>query len=260
MSCQRMPEKGDHTIPELLDQQFCDDASQLEALEECRRLAQSYVQIDGSVAVLSDFAADNSYMYAGGFGKSLRIEQAFTLLPSAFEDCIFHLLHPDDLLERHILELRYFAMQKELPVTERTKFSCHCRVRVSNKDGGYSYISHRILYLKSQQNGSIWLSLCLYAPATDSSARTGIDGKIMNQETGNIVAVEQYSKYDKSLLTDRETQILSLVAKGLGSKQIAATLNIALYTVYRHRQNIIWKMQVTNATEAVRIATTMNLI
>ncbi|RXK83221.1 response regulator transcription factor [Filimonas effusa] len=260
MSCPRMPEKGDHTIPALLDQPFCDDASQLEALEECRRLAQSYVQVDGSVAVLSDFASDVSYMYAGGFGKSLHIEKPFTLLPSAFEDCIFHLLHPDDLLERHILELRYFAMQKELPVTERTKFSCHCRVRVSNGDGGYTYINHRIFYLKSHQNGSIWLSLCLYAPATDNSNRAGIDGKIMNQDTGEIIAVEQYSRYDRSLLTGREVQILSLVAKGLGSKQIAAKLHIALYTVYRHRQNIISKMQVTNATEAVRIAMTMGLL
>lgn len=252
--------KGVHAISELLDQPFCQESSQSEVLAECQRLAQAYIQVDNSVAVLSDFAADISYMYAGGFGPVLHVAEGFTLLQSAFEDCIFHLLHPDDLLERHILELRYFAFQKDLPVADRTRFSCHCRVRILNKNGAYSYINHRIFYLKSQQNGSIWLSLCLYAPATDTLARNGVDGKIMNQETGEIVALEKYSRYDKSLLTEREIQILSLVAKGLGSKQIAAQLNIALYTVYRHRQNIITKMQVTNATEAVRIAITMGLL
>ncbi|MFA9189153.1 LuxR C-terminal-related transcriptional regulator [Flavobacterium magnesitis] len=53
-----------------------------------------------------------------------------------------------------------------------------------------------------------------------------------------------------------------LVAKhhGLGSKQIAEELHIAVHTVYRHRQNIINKMKVANTAEAVKTAVVMGII
>lgn len=42
-----------------------------------------------------------------------------------------------------------------------------------------------------------------------------------------------------SQLTDREREVLQLVAEGLSSKEIAAHLDITLNTVIRHRQNIM---------------------
>lgn len=46
----------------------------------------------------------------------------------------------------------------------------------------------------------------------------------------------------------------------MSTATIAATLHISAYTVSRHRQNIIARLQVRNTTEAVRIAHRAGLI
>jgi DNA-binding NarL/FixJ family response regulator len=53
-------------------------------------------------------------------------------------------------------------------------------------------------------------------------------------------------------LTDRESEVLGLLAKGLANKQIALALGISEHTVKFHVSSIYTKLNVTNRTEAVR--------
>jgi DNA-binding NarL/FixJ family response regulator len=53
-------------------------------------------------------------------------------------------------------------------------------------------------------------------------------------------------------LTERETEILRLVAKGLGSRQIAERLVISHRTVQNHVQNVLNKLQLHNRVELTR--------
>jgi DNA-binding NarL/FixJ family response regulator len=53
-------------------------------------------------------------------------------------------------------------------------------------------------------------------------------------------------------LTDRESEVLGLLAKGLANKQIAVALGISEHTVKFHVSSIYTKLSVTNRTEAVR--------
>jgi DNA-binding NarL/FixJ family response regulator len=53
-------------------------------------------------------------------------------------------------------------------------------------------------------------------------------------------------------LTDRESEVLGLVAKGLANKQIAVALGISEHTVKFHVSSIYSKLNVANRTEAVR--------
>ncbi len=53
-------------------------------------------------------------------------------------------------------------------------------------------------------------------------------------------------------LTERESEVLGLLAKGLANKQIAVTLGISEHTVKFHVSSIYTKLNVTNRTEAVR--------
>ena len=55
-------------------------------------------------------------------------------------------------------------------------------------------------------------------------------------------------------LTDRETEVLRLVAKGLTYKQIADRLVISHRTVQNHVQNTLNKLQLHNRVELVRYA------
>lgn len=55
-------------------------------------------------------------------------------------------------------------------------------------------------------------------------------------------------------LTDREQDVLNLIAQGLADKEIARALDISLYTVKAHVRNILSKLHVNNRREAARLA------
>ena len=61
-------------------------------------------------------------------------------------------------------------------------------------------------------------------------------------------------------LTEREIQVLQLLARGLPNKQIAVQLGISEHTVKFHVSSIYAKLQTTNRTEAVRSGILRGLI
>ncbi|UCD43441.1 MAG: response regulator transcription factor [Chloroflexota bacterium] len=61
-------------------------------------------------------------------------------------------------------------------------------------------------------------------------------------------------------LTDREMEVLQLLAQGLANKQIAVKLSISEHTVKFHVSSIYTKLGVANRTEAVRMGVRKGLI
>ena len=55
-------------------------------------------------------------------------------------------------------------------------------------------------------------------------------------------------------LTDREKQVLKLVAEGGSNKEVAETLGISVKTAMSHREKVMEKLGVHNRTELVRLA------
>jgi len=61
-------------------------------------------------------------------------------------------------------------------------------------------------------------------------------------------------------LTDRETEVLALLVKGLENKEIAARLSISTSTVKVHVSNILSKLGVSNRGEAIALAIERRLL
>jgi DNA-binding NarL/FixJ family response regulator len=61
-------------------------------------------------------------------------------------------------------------------------------------------------------------------------------------------------------LTDRETEVLQLLAQGMANKQIAMKLAISEHTVKFHVSSIYTKLGAANRTEAVRLGVRRGLI
>lgn len=61
-------------------------------------------------------------------------------------------------------------------------------------------------------------------------------------------------------LTSRELEVLKMVAKGLGNKEIAAALNIAEVTVKLHVSHLLDKLNVKDRTEAATAALKRGII
>lgn len=64
----------------------------------------------------------------------------------------------------------------------------------------------------------------------------------------------------ETVLTEREDQVLKLIAEGLSSREIATALTIAPKTVERHRANILGKLGMRDRTQLTRYAIRAGLV
>jgi DNA-binding CsgD family transcriptional regulator len=55
-------------------------------------------------------------------------------------------------------------------------------------------------------------------------------------------------------LSDRELQVLRLIAEGHSSKELAERLNISSHTATSHRKNLMMKFKVRNTAELIKEA------
>jgi two-component system response regulator NreC len=62
------------------------------------------------------------------------------------------------------------------------------------------------------------------------------------------------------LLTDREKEVLQLLAEGRSNKEVASLLNLSLYTVETHRAHLMQKLKLHNTAEIVLYAVRKKII
>lgn len=226
-------------------------------LEQCKYIAKMYSVVENSIAVLSDIKNDRSYIYKGEVSKEFALSQT-SEIDSIWEEEIYNLIHPDDIKERHLLELQFFHLLRKTPIVQRVNYRTSSIVRMLNREGRYVNVLHRTFYLQSQSNGSLWIALCLYNFATNKTPIQQFEGFIQNTATSEII------KYNygaiKSMLSEREKELLALIEYGLSSKEIALKLGISKNTVDRHRQNIMEKLRARNCTEAIKIVHSLDCI
>ncbi|GIV37279.1 MAG: DNA-binding response regulator [Cyclobacteriaceae bacterium] len=63
-----------------------------------------------------------------------------------------------------------------------------------------------------------------------------------------------------ALLSQREREVLQLIAEGISSKEIADKLHLSPGTVETHRKNLLKKLNVRNSAELIRVALTEGLL
>ncbi|MFP4564226.1 MAG: response regulator transcription factor, partial [Spirochaetia bacterium] len=61
-------------------------------------------------------------------------------------------------------------------------------------------------------------------------------------------------------LSERELEVLEIIAQGLSNQEIAERLYLSLYTVKAHIRNIFGKLDVTSRTQAVARARELGLL
>lgn len=83
----------------------------------------------------------------------------------------------------------------------------------------------------------------------ESSALVDLLFRIIQGE--KIFLNKPQSRENNTLLSDREMEVLKLLAKGKTSKEIGVELNISPLTIKAHRRNMIKKLKVSNSTELI---------
>ena len=114
-------------------------------------------------------------------------------------------------------------------------------------------VTHRSFFLERQRK-TIVLTLSL----NDTSLLHGFHSLCINQSEAQLIkqilTLQQHAHHggrnlppmpkilQQKILTDREIEVMSLIAQGLINKEIADKLNIGLSTVITHRKNIMDKL------------------
>jgi len=93
------------------------------------------------------------------------------------------------------------------------------------------------------QTGASYLSPAVTRQVVDAIARPG-----------------ETSPSGAAMLTDREREVLQLIAEGMSSKEIAPVLGVSLKTVDSHRSNLMDKLDIHKVSGLVRFAIRMGLV
>ena len=85
--------------------------------------------------------------------------------------------------------------------------------------------------------------------------------KVVNKIINIINSTDEYSSQNESFdLSNRETDVLVCVAKGMTNKDISDMLNISVHTVITHRKNIVKKTGIKSVSGLTVYALLNNLV
>ncbi len=243
-------------------QNLCFEKLDDSILAKCRKEIEIAVEVDSDCRVITDASADRCYILGGMFPYLIGVSDKYQCnkeADSSDEDEIYSRIHPEDLVDKRMLEYEFFKFIDTLPSGMKSDFRATCRLRMKDRYGNYLYADNLTRILRLSPAGKVWLILCCYNLSPNQNQEYGISPRVIDCKRGTV---EQIHISDKrgSILTEREKEILKLIKDGMLSKQIACRLGISVNTVNRHRQNILEKLSVGNSVEAVTAASMMKLL
>ena len=215
--------------------------------------AQAMAAIENAVVVVSDMAHKSSRIFSGAFAQSLGLA-GYDSENSIWEKLILSYLPDDELEAKMISELRFYHFIRNKPKSRRNYYLL-TKLRFKTQAGRMVEVAHKLYYVYDEMGESVKYAICRYAPLTFDFRGKSV---IVNSVDGSM---EELTTSDgKGILSRRERQVLSLIAEGKKSAEIAEILSVSIHTVSRHRQEILAKLQVKNSIDACRLARSMELI
>ena len=109
-------------------------------------------------------------------------------------------------------------------------------------------------YLLKSAGPAEFLDAVSRTAAGDTVFTPGLAGLVLGEFRRLAVTEPAGPRADAPKLTERETEVLRLVAKGLSYRQIAERLVLSHRTVQNHVQNTLGKLQLHNRVELTRYA------
>jgi len=114
-------------------------------LHEVKMRASAMVEASNACTVITDASSDRCFVYAGAFGRLMGFaddEKTYKEVSSSDEDEIYERLHPEDLVEKRMLEYDFFKMADRMPTEQKMSVKAVCRVRMKDSRGIYRTVEN----------------------------------------------------------------------------------------------------------------------
>lgn len=210
-----------------------------------------------SLIVSFDFYKRDYFYVSGKFNAVFGFHK--NRLPFVDHRFIRSRFHPDDfIINTGSVKALQFIYQQ--PIERRKDYRIIHEFRILNDDEKWIRLIVQNDILELDKKGNLWLDLKLwdFSPIQDIEA----PGRFVfrNKFTGEVIYALEGQKSAVSEVSAREKEVLSMIANGMKSKEIAEKLFISANTVNNHRRHLIEKMEVANTTEAVKMAIQLGMI
>lgn len=163
--------------------------------------------------------------------------------------------HPWDLLQVVLLSAKVLKMWRPLSVEDKLNSRFSYDIRIKHKDGKYRRIQQHAYTLSVTDDGNPGLLMMVSNDITAYKTSTKVQ-YVMGVHRGNRfdILVNGETRPFSSPLTEREAQIIHLIAEGHTENSIAEVLSIGVQTVKTHKKNILAKTNCKNTAELIRTA------
>lgn len=138
------------------------DAEKLDSilLDVCRQIIAKATEIDGDCRVITDVAADYCYIYGSKFFHLIGLDDSDVCsieMDSGDEDVIYNRIHPEDLVDKRMLEYEFFRHIDLLPPDKKLDYKATCRFRIKDCRNRYVYVDNntRVLRLSNRHRQNI---------------------------------------------------------------------------------------------------------
>ena len=163
-------------------------------------------------------------------------------------------IHPDDLPYFINFENKAVEFFNLLIADNIFNYKVSYDVRLRKKDGEYIRILQQTVTLETTEKGGVNKSLGIHTDITEIKPE-GIPSLSiigMNGEPSYLnIEVEKVFMPSKSLLSDREKEILFHIIHGKHSTEIAEILGLSKHTVLNHRRNILAKTETKSSADLI---------
>ena len=186
------------------------------------------------------------------------VEELFGASPNSFStDDLVERIHPDDI--NHFVYMQEIAMHfffSFIPKEEILNYKTSFQFRIRDKEGNYPLFLHQNVVLALDADHNVSSTFVNHSIIDHVTKVNNNKVSFIHIQGGksfySISSIEDLEKEQEELIiSNREVDVLKLLAEGYSSKEIADYLNISSETVNTHRKNILSKTKFKNLTQAV---------
>lgn len=169
---------------------------------------------------------------------------------------------PEDIARLQLVYKKWNEVLFQVPVQERKQYHMSLDYRIKRLDGTVARLLQQNILFEFDTFGNIIYSL---DKCTDISHWKRDEEMVLSiigpDPAKNLIYYPSQDLPSQAcLFTKAEIRVLSLLAEGCSSKEIADYLFLAVTTVETHRKRMIKKAKVKNTTELVRFAISHRII
>jgi len=159
--------------------------------------------------------------------------------------------HPDDIQRHGLARAKLFSLAMELFIAEKGTALLSANLKVRNSEGGYSnHLIQCYLFYSALPIKTVYL-IQIHTDIESFKKSKNAYHYYVGNDLSNFRYPDEELLNIGNPLSDREFEIVKLIATGLSSEQVAAQLFLSIHTINTHRGNILTKTGFNTISELI---------